>query len=100
MSCDYVRTHYGVPACIGRRVMVYGKPGIITEDRGHYIGVTLDAAKPGRVANYHPTDGVQYLGMGRVRRLSRAQQNYRDYLNADCGHSFAEWMRFGPKHNP
>lgn len=91
---EYVRSYYGVPAEIGRRVTVYGKPGIIAEDRGHYIGVTLDSDKPGRVSNYHPTDGVEYLGMGTVRKLTRSQQNYRDFLRADCGHTFAEWMQF------
>ena len=94
MSCEYVRQHYGVPACIGRRVVAYGKPGVIVEDRGHYIGVNLDKDKPGRVNNYHPTDQVTYLGMGKVRKMTRSQQNYRDYLRSDCGHTFAEWMLF------
>jgi hypothetical protein len=95
MSCEYVREYYGVPACIGRRVRVYaGKEGVITEDRGHYIGVTLDTDKPGTVNNYHPTDGVEYLGMGTVRKLTRSQQNYQDYLRSDCGWSFSEWMLF------
>jgi len=94
MNCEYVRQYYNVPACIGRRVKVYGEPGIITEDRGHYIGVTLDTDKPNRVSNYHPTDGVEYLGMGKVRKLTRSQQNYRDFLHCDLGCSFAEWLRF------
>jgi hypothetical protein len=66
MNCEYVRQYYGVPACIGRRVMVYSKPGIIAEDRGNYIGVNLDTDKPGRVSNYHPTDkrGVPRHGQG------------------------------------
>ena len=29
LDCEYVRKYYGVPACIGRRVICYGKPGII-----------------------------------------------------------------------
>lgn len=94
MNCEYVRQYYGVPACIGRRVMVYGKPGIIAEDRGNYIGVNLDTDKPGRVSNYHPTDKVQYLGMGKVRKMTRSQQRYQDFLRSDCGHTFAEWMLF------
>lgn len=93
-NCDYIRNYYDVPACIGRRVMVYGKPGIIAEDRGHYIGVNLDADKPSQIGNYHPTDGVQYLGMGKVRKMTRSQQRYRDFLRSDCGHTFAEWMLF------
>ncbi len=97
MSCEYVRDYYKVSACIGRRVMAYGKPGIIAEDRGHYIGVNLDTDKPGRVRNYHPTDGIEYLGMGTVRKLTRAQQNYRDFLAYDSSDTFAEWMRFPRK---
>lgn len=94
MNCEYVRQYYGVPACIGRRVMVYGKHGIITEDRGNYIGVNLDTDKPGRASNYHPTDGVEYLGMGKVRKMTRSQQNYQDFLRSDCGCTFSEWMMF------
>lgn len=94
VSCAYVRDYYKVPACIGRRIKVYGEPGIIAEDRGHYIGVNLDIEKPSRISNYHPTDGVEYLGMGTVRKLTRSQQNYQDYLNTESSDSFAEWMRF------
>jgi phage terminase large subunit len=61
---------------------------------GHYIGVNLDADKPSRICNYHPTDGVEYLGMGKVRKLTRSQKNYQDFLRADCGYTFAEWMLF------
>jgi len=49
MNCEYVAQYYGVPACIGRRVIAYGKPGIIAEDRGNYIGILLDSDKPGPV---------------------------------------------------
>lgn len=94
MNCEYVRQYYGVPACIGRRVMVYGKPGIIAEDRGHYIGVNMDAHKPHQIENYHPTDGVEYLGMGKVRKMTRSQQRYRDYLLEDSSCTFAEWLKF------
>lgn len=97
MNCQYVRDYYGVPACIGRRVIAYGESGIIAEDRGHYIGINLDKDKPGRVSNYHPTDGIKYLDMGTVRKPTRSQQNYRDYLRADCGLSFAEYMGFKAK---
>ena len=50
---EYVRQHYSVPACIGRRVVANGKPGTIVEDRGHYIGVMLDGER--RVGSHHPT---------------------------------------------
>ena len=92
MNCDYVRKHYGVPACIGRRVVAYGKPGIIAEDRGHYIGINLDCHKPGVVNNYHPCDGIEYGKMGSVRKMTSSQKRYRDYLEDDGVESFAEWL--------
>ena len=34
-NCAYVRQHYKVPTEVGRRVIAYGKLGIILADRGH-----------------------------------------------------------------
>ncbi len=51
MNCEYVQQYYSVPACIGRRVVVDGKPGVIAKDRGHYIGVNFDSDKPGVISN-------------------------------------------------
>lgn len=59
-GCQWVRENYQVPAQIGRRVVAYGKPGQITEDRGNYIGVVLDEDQKRRVENYHPVDGIEY----------------------------------------
>jgi hypothetical protein len=95
MSCEYVRQAYHVPAEIGRRVVVYGKPGIIAKDRGHYIGVNLDTDKPGVVRNYHPTDGVEYLGMGELRKLTRSQERYQRYIDvSECFDSFIDFCRY------
>jgi len=91
----YITSYYNVPAQTGRRVMVYGKPGIITEDRGHYIGVTLDSDNPGIVKTYHPTDCVEYLGMGTVRKPSKGQERYRRYLEyGECFNSFIDFCRW------
>lgn len=93
MNSEYAREYYGVPACIGRRVIAYGKPGIIAEDRGNYIGILLDKDKPGSVNNYHPIDGIEYLDeIGKVRKPGRSQQRYIEYLKEDgCG-SFADFI--------
>ena len=92
-NCEYVRRSYGVPACIGRRVIAYGKPGIIAEDRGHYIGILLDQDKPGSVNNYHPTEGIEYLEeIGKVRPMTRSQKRYEAYLC--CGDYFDDFMSF------
>lgn len=92
MNCEYVRKIYGVPAKIGMRVTVHGKPGIIAEDRGHYIGVNFDSDKPGVVKNVHPTDGVEYLGMGKIRKPSIARKRYERYL--EYGSSFDSFLAF------
>lgn len=93
-NCEYVRNHYGVNACIGRRVIAYGKPGVIAEDRGHYVGILLDSDKPGMVNNYHPTDGIQYLDeIGVVRKMTRSQRRYKDFIDADWfDGTFSEWI--------
>ncbi len=90
---EYVRQHYGVPAALGRRVEVYGKPGVIAADRGHYIGVNFDADKPGVIRNAHPTSEVKYLEMGEVRPMTRSQRRYEAFLEEDSGLRFGEWLR-------
>ena len=92
MNFQYVRAFYEVPACIGRRVICYGEPGIIVEDRGNYIGVTLDKDKPGVIGSYHPTDEVVYLGMGKARKVPKARERYLRYLN--CGDTFDSFLEF------
>lgn len=92
--CSYVRSHYGVPAEIGRRVSIAGKPGIITADRGQYIGVTFDTDKPYVVHNAHPTSDVVYGEMGVPRRLTRSQKRYQAYLDvADLYEDFRHYLR-------
>lgn len=54
-NCAYMRQHYQVPAEVGRRVIAYGKPGVILADRGHYIGVVLDEDPKKRISNYNPS---------------------------------------------
>lgn len=93
MDCEYVRDYYGVPACIGRRIIFNKRPGIIAEDRGHYIGVNFDTDKPGIVFNVHPTDDVKYGELGQIRKMTRSQKRYLDYLNvADCYDNFAAFL--------
>lgn len=95
MNCDYIRSYYQVPAYIGRRVIVYGEPGIIAADRGNYIGVNLDKDKPGVIDNYHPTDGVEYLGMGKIRKASKGRERYLRYLEYGDGFdSFLDYCRW------
>jgi hypothetical protein len=92
VNCEYVRNSYGVPAVIGRRVVVDGKAGIIAEDRGHYIGVNFDHNKPSIILNVHPTSNVEYGEIGIVRKLTRSQQRYKEYMQAESALTFAEWI--------
>lgn len=59
MSCEYAQRYYKVPACIGRRVVVNGRAGIIAEDCGHHLGVNFDDDKPGQISHCHPTWRVE-----------------------------------------
>jgi hypothetical protein len=60
MAYEYARDYYKVAAELGRAVIVYGKPGIIAADRGHYIGVLFDGDEPTTIRNCHPIDDVIY----------------------------------------
>lgn len=94
MTCEYVRKCYGVPACIGRRVTVNGKPGIIAADHGHYIGVNFDSDKPNMIMDAHPTWKVVYGEMGKVRPMTRSQKRYEEYLIfADLYENFRAFLR-------
>lgn len=92
-SFSYVRNTYGVPAQLGRRVTVYGRPGVIAADRGHYLGVNFDDSKPGVIANAHPTSEVVYLGLGPIRAPSRSQLRYQRWCKASiCYDTFRDFL--------
>jgi hypothetical protein len=93
--CEYAKSHYGVPADIGRRVTVNGQPGVIAADRGHYIGVNFDSDRPGQISNCHPTWKVHYLGMGHIRKVTRSQRRYQRYLEiGECFQSFKDFLLY------
>lgn len=90
---EYVRTHYGVPAEYGRRVVVNGKPGIIVKDLGHHIGVVFDKDKPTRISPAHPTWEVEYGEIGVPRKVSKGAERYRRFLDFDGGMKFIEFCK-------
>ncbi len=92
MDFSYVRQTYDVPAELGRRVNIDGKPGIIAKDCGHHIGVLFDSDKPGHISRCHPTWKVEYLGRGKIRKMTRSQERYKRYL--EYGDSFDSFMDF------
>lgn len=92
---QYVRDHYKVPAELGRRVIVYGKPGIIVADRGNYIGVNFDADKPGVIKNAHPVSEVEYGEIGKIRKTSRWAARYQRYHEyGECFPNFLEFCKW------
>ena len=94
MKCKSASDYYGVPADIGRRVIVSGRPGIISADRGNYIGVNFDDDKPGVILNCHPTWRVEYQGIGQIRRQTRGQERYARYLeSSECYDDFLHFLR-------
>ena len=92
----YINKTYGVNACIGRRVIVYGKSGTIIKDCGNHLGVNFDNQKPGKVSRCHPTSEVVYLDeIRKPRKMTASQRRYRDWIEADTGHSFSNWIGAG-----
>lgn len=92
MNYKYVKDYYGVPAETGRIVIFRGRRGVIAEDRGNYIGVNFDEDKPGVVFNVHPTDGVEYQGIDNVRKMTRSQERYRNFIKSEYPGTFAEYL--------
>ena len=93
---EYVNENYKVNASLGLDVYFNGSRGVIVEDCGHYLGVNFDSDKPGIISNVHPTDELLTYGNKhrKIRRMSRSQQNYSDYLRSEVDCTFAEWMGF------
>lgn len=99
-NCEYAQQYYKVPACIGRRVEINGRPGVIASDCGHHLGVNFDDDKPGRVERCHPTWRVKYLGMGKVRKPGRSQARYQRFLEyGDSFDSFIDFCRWDSQQN-
>ena len=93
-NCEYVSETYGVPACLGRIISFKGRMGIIAEDRGNYIGVNFYEDKPWIIYNLHPTYEVEYMGIGKIRKLTPSQKRYQEYLKAKewFDGTFKEWL--------
>lgn len=90
---EYAKKYYGVPSDINRRVKYRGKGGIIYRDGGNYVAVNFDDDKPGVCKNIHPTDpALEYLGIGKPRKMTRSQARYRDYIRSESDLTFAQWI--------
>ncbi|WP_111818268.1 hypothetical protein [Acinetobacter baumannii] len=93
MSFEYINKTYGVNAELGRRVIADGKPGIITGTHNALIVVNLDEDKPGERTYWHPTWNMQYLDMGKIRKMTAGQRRYQEFLDADWfDGGFDKWL--------
>ena len=92
---DYIKKTYKIPAEIGREIIFEGnKKGVIAQDKGNYIGVNFYNNKPGVISILHPTYEIEYLPtFANIRKPTRSQQRYQDFLDADSGLSFIEWIK-------
>lgn len=93
---EYVKDNYDVTVQIGQVIYLNGNRGKVAEDRGHYLGINFDSDKPGIIKNVHPTDDDLFITchVKPVRKPTRSQKNYQDYLRSECNETFAEWMGF------
>jgi hypothetical protein len=84
-----------VHAEIGREILFEGKrKGVIIKDLGNYIGVNFDDRKAGVIESLHPTWEVQYLDtFGKIRKQTKSQLQYQEFLEADSGLSFIDWLK-------
>jgi hypothetical protein len=98
---SYVKERYNVPADINRVVIVNGKRGVITKDMGNYIGVSFYDNITSEPLPCHPTWEVTYTDdfdyNPPIKKLTRSQKRYREFIDADYGYSFAEWLGISPK---
>lgn len=98
MSFQYIKDYYGVPAEMHREVIVSGKRGVITSDKGNYIGVTFYDRKDKSPLPCHPTSEVEYLDSFNpnppVNKNQKAKDRYDEFLSADWfSGSFGDWLK-------
>lgn len=93
---SYIKSAYRVPAEMYREVAVSGRKGVIVKDMGNYIGVYFYDAPSIRPFPCHPTYEVEYLetfnNKPAILKISASKKRYMDYLDADSGLSFKEWL--------
>lgn len=92
---SYVQRVYNPKAEYGRGVVIDGKPGIIVQSRGNYIGVVLDEDKPNCIKTFHPECMVVYGEMRTPRKITRSQKRYLSFLEvADCFLNFKAYLKY------
>jgi hypothetical protein len=91
---SYVKDYYNVPDDVGRQVTYKGRVGVIYETGGNYVNVNFDDTKPGIISYIHPKDPDLTFGeIVVIRKITRSQRRYQDYLRSDSGYSFKEYLK-------
>ncbi len=92
----YIQDRYKVPAEMNREVIVGGKKGVITEDKGNYIGVNFYDNLTSEALPCHPTSEVEYLDTFNykppIKKMTRSQLRYHEYLQTEENLTFKEWL--------
>lgn len=93
---EYIKNYYKVLAEMYREVIVDGKKGVITKDMGNYIGVNFYDNPTADALPCHPTWKVEYLDTFNdnppIKKITRSQRRYLDFLHDDSNLSFREWL--------
>jgi len=96
MDFQYIKDRYKVPAEMHREVIMNGKKGVITKDMGNYIGVHFYDKITVDPLVCHPTWEMIYLETFNhnppIKKLTRSQLRYREYLRSEENLSFKEWL--------
>ena len=75
MDFEYIKNTYNVPAEKGRKILFQKKrKGIIVKDLGNHIGVNFSDRKAGHIESLHPVWEVEYLGIGKIRKMTKSQE--------------------------
>lgn len=97
MDFEYIKTRYKVPAEMYREVIVNGKKGVITEDKGQYIGVVFYDDKKMNTLPCHPTWKVEYLETFNFKppkpKNAASKKRYQDYLELDSDMTFFQYLK-------
>lgn len=92
---SYVKQRYKVPDDVGRMVHYRDRTGVIYQLGGNYVNVNFDDRKPGHIEYVHPTDpNLTYGSMGKIRKMTRGQIRYREYLRSETSSTFGEWLKY------
>jgi hypothetical protein len=95
MDFKYIKEHYKVPAEIGREIVFSGKKGIISSDKGNYLGIFIYDEKEKGEQVAHPTWEMTYLdSFAKIpkQKNSRGKQRYAEWLHDDGGHTFIQFL--------